>query len=342
MSEAITTIPELFLDAGCIPLIRPSLRFEIFIPWADGREMLDAYDHTRAALGDALGYVSTGSGRFRKLTSKLDASVKTWFEAPTPYPPKVYSLHLQGVEYGTSAAMLAIDFVARTQPVVTLESLRNWRNPEFHPNLRCSSVSISFPLDHPLAEPDRFVAWLCELEALQGAFISGSAGYGLEAELLNPPSDSNLLVRERVGALLSRYPSLDLAGIWLGTGTQLYRRDLDDPELRERGEPRAFLKRVNWLNFLSEGQVRMLGGLTALRTRLTNPEIGVVELPKGVLIRAGEAPQIGDVTTGNLPAVYREVAAVLRPVRLPKINPSSLLDFRGERAMRWLEAFDIP
>jgi hypothetical protein len=341
-AESSAPLSGLAFDVDDVALIRPALRFELAIASAQGPEVLDFYQKSRAALGDRLQFVGTGSGTWKKITAKTDPMVETWCNSPVPYPKKTYFCAMQGADKGVTAASLHIDFVARPPHEPTAALLAKWRDPEFHPNLRYSNLSVSFPPEQATDAPERFVEWLISLAALRGPFISGTAGYGIDLTVNPPTSAAGMAASARAAALLLRYPGLDMASRWLSIGTSLLRRDLEYIDFMQAAVPRPYLKRVNWLTLLSAGQVAFLGGKQALRQQLPDhPSIRFIDLPYGLLIQAGPAPQLGDVTGNHYPIEYSAVARAIRKVRLPEIHPSSLGDtFDDAGAASWLNAFD--
>lgn len=335
-------ISDLAFDADGVPLVRPALRFELAIASAQGPEVIDFYQKSRAALGNQLQFYTIGSGTWRKITPKTDPMVETWCNNPVPYPKKCYFCAMQGADKGVTAASLNIDFVARPPHEPTPALLAKWRDPEFHPNLRYSNLSVSF-LPEAANTPDRFIKWLTSLAALRGPFISGTAGCGIDLTINPPTFAAGKAANEHATALLLRYPGLDMTNIHLSIGTSLLKRDFEYMDFMQTTVPRPYIKRVNWLTLLSEGQVTFLGGKQALQQQLADyPSIHLIDLPHGLLIQAGAVPQLGDVTTGNYPIEYRAIARAIRKVRLPEIRPVSLGDaFRNEGATSWLNAFDF-
>jgi len=67
----------LAFDAEDVALIRHALRFELAIASAQGPEVLDFYQKSRAALGDLLQFFSRGSGTWEKITARTDPMVET-------------------------------------------------------------------------------------------------------------------------------------------------------------------------------------------------------------------------------------------------------------------------
>ncbi len=103
------------------------------------------------------------------------------------------------------------------------------------------------------------------------------------------------------------------------------------------------IKCVNWLTVLGDEIVTELGGAGPMRAAL-EPTCKIHEYPGGVVIQAGEGPQLGDATRGDIPEAYRMVARYTKPVRF-EAYPSRLfrvpdnLD-KKEETLRWIRRFD--
>ena len=63
------------------------------------------------------------------------------------------------------------------------------------------------------------------------------------------------------------------------------------------------------------------------------------EFPWGILVQAGAAPQLGNVEHRDFLPVYRDVARVLRPIRVKEIAGMGR-GFSDDAADEWLNAFD--
>jgi len=102
------------------------------------------------------------------------------------------------------------------------------------------------------------------------------------------------------------------------------------------------IKCINWLTFLNAEYCERLGGLAQLREDL-GKDINVHVLPKGVMIQAGERPEIGDVNRRRRLPRYRKVGKVLTPLRSPTHPP--FLKVGGliaddDATQEWLARFD--
>ncbi|MGV2293326.1 type VI immunity family protein [Trinickia sp. YCB016] len=103
------------------------------------------------------------------------------------------------------------------------------------------------------------------------------------------------------------------------------------------------IKCVNWLTVLGDGIVGELGGIEPMREAL-EPVCKVHEYPGGVVIQAGEAPQLGDTYRNDIPEAYRMVARYTKPVRFEDCRsrlfrvPENL--DKKEETLAWVRRFD--
>jgi hypothetical protein len=103
------------------------------------------------------------------------------------------------------------------------------------------------------------------------------------------------------------------------------------------------IKSVNWLTILCDALVDELGGLDPMRSAL-EPVCKVHEYPGGVVIQAGEFPQVGDTYRNDVPGAYRLVARYTKPIRFESYRSGLFrvphnLD-KGEETQAWLRRFD--
>ncbi|REG34870.1 uncharacterized protein DUF3396 [Archangium gephyra] len=122
-------------------------------------------------------------------------------------------------------------------------------------------------------------------------FCSGHAGLSFHSEIHVAG------VRDKLHEYCFRYPGLDipeLEHLALKLGT------------RVRGPA--------WLTFLGQQVLGALGGVTALRARLSSPGTTVQELNgERAVVTLGPWPEAGDTEQGQLLPAYRELARVLEP-----------------------------
>ncbi|RON49542.1 DUF3396 domain-containing protein [Pseudomonas frederiksbergensis] len=105
------------------------------------------------------------------------------------------------------------------------------------------------------------------------------------------------------------------------------------------------IKGVNWYTVLGSTFVEQLGGESTIRHSLSGRgDIEILTYNNGLIIRAGEYPELGALEDG-LPAAYVAVNKVVKPVRIP--NPDQLHSyspygncFEKDSTDRWYARFD--
>lgn len=106
-------------------------------------------------------------------------------------------------------------------------------------------------------------------------------------------------------------------------------------------------KCINWLTVLDNELINnKLGGLNQLKLR--NHDEGVTFYPYsgGVVVRAGEVPELGDVATNPYPWHYVNVNALLKAARAPEIGSLGFGSINGEirfnnrTSKEWQSRFD--
>lgn len=95
---------------------------------------------------------------------------------------------------------------------------------------------------------------------------------------------------------------------------------------------------THWMNFLGPPVLDELGGVHALRSRLSAPETTVLALDDArAVVTLGEAPEAGDSEPGPALAPYRELARVLEPWLY---HETYIPDgFTPEELLRWERRF---
>lgn len=101
---------------------------------------------------------------------------------------------------------------------------------------------------------------------------------------------------------------------------------------------RDHIKGVNWLTLLGDEFVRRLGGLPALRSRLSAAVALHPAAHGSAVVQAGRVPSWGDTQKGDDLSLYQEVARVLRPVCLQEHPPFE--SFGAEGTKQWLRRFE--
>jgi len=104
------------------------------------------------------------------------------------------------------------------------------------------------------------------------------------------------------------------------------------------------IKGVNWLTFLHPNFVQRMGGRAALGAALDLPGVEVLDLPSGLMIQAGPAPEIGDTNAQQDCPYYHQVGRVLAPIRDKKFpglfGPPGSTMSDAETTREWLSRFD--
>ena len=107
------------------------------------------------------------------------------------------------------------------------------------------------------------------------------------------------------------------------------------------------IKGVNWFTILGAAFVERLGGEETIQKRLLGRgDVTIQHYNHGIIIRAGELPDLGEKEIG-MPAPYVAVNSVVKPVRIP--NPDQLHSyspygdcFDEESTKQWYARFDQP
>ena len=100
-----------------------------------------------------------------------------------------------------------------------------------------------------------------------------------------------------------------------------------ESDLRFRGG----FKCINWLTILSDQLITdKLGSLEALKEHNNDNEIRFYPYSGGVVVRAGEVPELGDVASNPYPKHYVNVNALLKPARAPKLGSLGFGSINGE------------
>lgn len=107
------------------------------------------------------------------------------------------------------------------------------------------------------------------------------------------------------------------------------------------------LRSVNWQTFFNNEWLKKLGGMSYLCGALSDPEIKITSYDGGVIIQAGEWPELGWVNDTPYPELYVKVNKVLKPIRAPEIDSLGYGSIAGEirfdknSTAKWLSRFDV-
>lgn len=102
------------------------------------------------------------------------------------------------------------------------------------------------------------------------------------------------------------------------------------------------IKGADWLTILSSDYLEQLGGLASVKERMG--KLPVLEYQGGAVLQAGEWPQVGDNEQGIDIPEYKQVGAIVEPVRFktyPGIHIGSAPQpkFTKQGYMEWLARF---
>lgn len=103
------------------------------------------------------------------------------------------------------------------------------------------------------------------------------------------------------------------------------------------------IRTINWLTFIDDGLVSDLGGQSRLADEL-GAFCPIYPYDGGIVIQAGDRPQLGDINRGIIPETYQRVARALRPIQFddyqrPLIDAPRPLDSL-EETIKWIRRFD--
>ena len=290
------------------------LRGEIML-WCDRpfNEYPDAFLNTFEFLANPLReylnwYQNYTMDRFSPVTSRTFSSPKTWLTRGKQDVARCLYLKASQEKMAVGQYVLAFKY----HPDEALYSDSNT------PFIRQSTHSELLESD-----PDAFLTTakqLCDLLP----FLSGHAGYCLE---ISPYFEVE--GQREAYPIAMHYPGLNIAS--------------DHATWSLRYEKGAEM--VNWLTLLGEIPLNKLGGVNELRLKLADtPEVELIEAKYGLIIKAGEKPQLGKTNRRNdLPlykAVYRAIKPVLDPV-ISHFRPFNLgTTDDADYTERWLRRFD--
>ena len=319
-------------------IIAPCLEIVLNLDLTNDEGLLDFYDRSRQALGERISHYQSGTMKgFNKLTPKAESMVPTWFGAPAKGKLDYYMSLSQGdPNQQASASTISMMVFRRPAEELTEKVKKEWASTYEKYGRQAmraaTELRLTLPLDHPLAEPEALTAWISELKILQeGTSFTGYCGLALNQFNQAALPSLNGPAQQALASLVLRHPGLG----WTGASTAE-----NNPYDPKTNEFRLLLKRANWLNVLCDHTLDVLGGRSAVLAHLpAHSSLQATELKYGLAIKAGNTPQIGDIPRRDFISAYRELAAIIKPVRLPKIGglgPSFMPGATNE----WLNAFD--
>jgi TseV toxin immunity protein TsiV len=178
-------------------------------------------------------------------------------------------------------------------------------------------LPIDWFVNHPGKLPD-FVLPICK----RLRPLSGYAGIGLLTPLTF--EGCKMTGRGVLSPIAKRFPGIEV----------------DDPVTTSIHAAYG-IKGVNWLTILGDRWVEEAGGLDYLRIRLDEPNFPFYPYDGGLMIQAGQRPQVGDAERGLWPSQYVTLAKVLRKIQVKEhyqLFASGI--FNKEETQEWIYRFD--
>ncbi len=323
--------------------VEPCMQMTLYLFDTNNDGILDFYHRCMEALGGLITHYQAENMKKRaKLNQRALTMIPTWVKHPKF--DKVYYLEFYGCDYeqGITAANIVFHLMFHEPELFTpenekirIENTKQLAAQDWQIGPWTSQLRVTLPLDHPLSEPERFLSWIKEFYSVQtGPFHSATCGFGFN--FLSEASQGSILgpMQQWLCSHCLRYPGYDCE--ISSVITKLWRYALDIHPLAL-----PLIKRVNWLSMLNDTSLKALGGRKGLKETLMNDaSIQVDDLARGVLIKAGKAPQIGDVGKGDIIPIFCTVAKALRPLRYDGNFAGLGRGFSDDAAAEWLDAFD--
>ncbi|MFN0113198.1 MAG: type VI immunity family protein [Paracoccaceae bacterium] len=254
-------------------------------------------------------YATETMSKHRKANAKTLALLASWLAPDAPKRDYIAMMLKDGSEYDEPGAAI----------------FRIFAHPAYDP---AKSLPAYLHLAMPAGEAAE------RLEVLESVFVSVSGrlpvcsaqgGWGIETSPYFQEESHTA-----AWAFSMRHPGLDVF-----TG-------IDD----RRAARLDGLRTVNWLTAIGSDLLADVGGSESLR-KLLPSEVTMVPLPNGGLVlRAGPAPEIGDVNRRDRIPAYSAVNAALRPL-IDRCVPRAMdFDIRnddeGTATPRWFRRFAGP
>jgi len=181
-------------------------------------------------------------------------------------------------------------------------------------------VSISLPATLETSKADNWVAFVCQLADIF-PFRCGQVGFTLEC---------------------SRYDKRrSEAHAWSKSmrhlGVDIVRLPYDAKAVGSQG-----VKGVGWLTLLGKELSTELGGKKMIRKQLSK-DIEIIECNHGLVLKAGEAPSLGDINKRDTLPLYSEIYWLLAPkIKVSSDNSMVFAGLKGDKVeltKKWYTRF---
>ena len=305
----MTSVPEAF-DATCEGIRVTSATFSISLysaqaPSEIGQPIVDLFDRFRAIVGDdKLTFYATGTmAKHKKVTKRALGMPAVWMK------PGARLSDLVSVEYHDGAQFN--DAPKHLWAVHGSEEVDGQRITD--PTV----VRVSLPAQSALDDPESMVALTTELWGM-AEFRFAHAGFAFECSRYMAET-----AHEYAYGQSMRHPGMDIAHTVNDAITM--------------GE--SSIRGIGWLTLLDDATAERVGGTDALVEKLGDEAVVLVK--GGVMLRADETPQFGDVNRKDDLPGYRAVYAALESL-MTDTSDVPCLDIGGDfeaRTEAWLTRF---
>ncbi|TIM45814.1 MAG: DUF3396 domain-containing protein [Mesorhizobium sp.] len=254
---------------------------------------------------DLLRWYMTGAmNKHHRVNSRTFNILHTWLKARTRLRETIFFEIRDGDDY-VDTPNYRFTIFANSQESFSFEDRSNY-------------VQILMPASVLSDDPGGFVAFVTDI-CHNFPLSSGHAGYVLERSPYAPNKAYDLAY-----PLAMRHPGADISDMFEASYA-----------VKEDG-----IKGVNWLTMLGPHFVEQLGGTQKIRSQ-PKPENQIIETRNGVILKAGERPEIGDVNRQVELSAYRAAFKTIKPI-LVEWYPSFNLqrDDEEDLTMRWVHRFD--
>ncbi len=320
-------------------IVAPCVEIVLLLDTTSDLGVLDFYHRSREVLKERITHYQTGNTKgFSKLTPRAETLFPTWFSTPGKGERDYYMVLSHGdKDQQATASTIHLSIFRRPSEQITDKTRQTWAN-DYQKYKRQvlrghSLLRLTLPLDHPLAKPEKLEEWMLDLALVKNsASFTGYCGLALN-QFEQGGTFGSLYGRaqQTLKSLVLRHPEL---GWELHGMPDIIRYEPDVNEFR------LLVKRANWFNIICDHTLDALGGRSAIIEQLkAHPNLSSYELKHGIAIRAGESPQLGDIDHRDFIPVYRELAAIIRPIRIPTIGWLGA-NFMKNDSNEWLNAFD--
>ena len=291
------------------PVVRLSLGIDLYFPLPMRQyqgQVLELWNRYLAWRGSStMTWARLGGGnRSRKMTNAAYKTIAAWLDGSRSYGIHCFINVQNGVWEEIGNEGFRLDGNDRDVPPERYTSI-NW-------------IELRLPLEVG-EDPDELAKRFIELaEPLD--FVCGTAGLKLHC--------CSFAMQDHwseIRGLVTRYEGVD-------------------PGAVDRVSWRAWhgIEGVNWLTFVGEPHLSTLGGAKAVLARAAKAnDVTAQAVGKGVVLRAGHAPRIGD---RNHPSTdldpYRNVFDIVEPAMF--FDPAYAFDdpyFDGDQTVAWLRRF---